>query len=164
MATVLRNTAPDMAPLAAAHNDLKAQIGAGAFFHLDKCEQTVTAAAATDLPSALTMVNQITAIYTFHMADTLAHKVADTVDVLATTTNAVDLPTAIAAANDIKAKHNTHIASTTYGYNADATNAIAAANATVLSDLITLVNATQTALNAHMASGPAAKSLRVVTA
>jgi hypothetical protein len=162
MATVVRKTLAEMQIFADAFNDLRKQIGAGALFHQDACEQVVAAATATDLPTSLTMCNQITAIYTFHMADTLAHKVTGVA--LASTANAVDLATAIAAANDIKAKFNTHIASTTFHYNADATNAIATANATILSDLITLLNATKTAFNAHMASAPASKALRVVTA
>lgn len=162
MATVLRNTSPEFAPLVAAHNDVRAQIGAGSAYHMDVCEQTVTAANATDLPTLLVLVNQITSIYTFAMADLLAHKVAGVA--LASTANAVDLATALAAANDIKAKYNTHIASTTYHYTADVANAVAAANGTVLADTITLANAIKTAVNAHMASGPTSHALRLVTA
>lgn len=146
--------------LAAAINDLKAQIGAGAAFHLDKSEITVTAAVASDLPTSLVLVNQMLGFYKFHMADTLAHKVAGLP--LASYVPATDLASAIARANDIKAKYNVHAVSTTYHYTADVV--IATADATVLADLQTLLNAERTALIAHAASGPAAKSIRVVAA
>lgn len=161
MATVLRKIDPLVQTIADAHNDLKAQIGAGSAFHLDKSEETITAANASDLATSLTLVNQLKAVYEFHRVDTLAHKAADSTDSISSAT-AIDLASAITLANEIKAKYNTHIASTTYHYNADATNAVAAADATDQGTLDTLANAIKTAINAHMASGPAAKSLRAV--
>lgn len=145
-----------------AHNDLKAQIGAGASFHLDQCEVTISAANASSLATSLTLVNQILFVYKFHMADTLAHKVTGVA--LASYASATDLTSAIARANDIKAKYNTHIASTTFHYNADSTNTISSADATDQSSLNTLLNELKTDINAHMASGPAGKSLRLVDA
>lgn len=162
MATVIRNTHPVMKPMCDAHNELKAQVGAGASFHLDASETTITAAAASDLATSLVLVNQILDVYKFHMADTLAHKVVGVA--LASYAYATDLATAQTRANDIKAKYNTHIASTTYHYNADATNAIAAADATNLASLQTLLNELRTDMAAHMASAPSAKSLRLVDA
>jgi len=150
-----------------AHNDLKKQLGAGSSFHLDAYESPVASANATNLATAVTLVNEIRAVHNFMMSDTLAHKVADvtdpTVQALANP-NAGDggLAQAIALANDIKAKYNVHIASTTYHYTADATNAVAAANASDLATLQTLVNAIKTAINAHMASAPTSKSIRVL--
>lgn len=144
------------------HNDLKAQVGAGAFFHLDKSEYVVTAADASSAPTSLTLVNDILRVYQFHMADTLAHKVVGVA--LASYAEATDLTSAMARANDIKAKYNTHIASTTFHYNADATNAVAAANASDQGTLNTLLNEIKADLNAHMASGPACKSARLVDA
>lgn len=165
MATQLRNTDPSLSDIVSAFNDLKAETGAGASFHLDKSEVTVTAANATDLATSLTLVKQMMAVYAFHIADTLAHKAADTTNtVAATIVSVVDLASAITAANELKAAFNAHIASTTFHYNADATNTVAAANATDQTSLDTLANAIKTALNAHMASGPAAKSLRLVGA
>lgn len=162
MATVLRNTEPMASFIASAHNDLKAQIGAGSHFHLDQSEQTVTAANATDLPTALALCNQILGVYKFHMADTLAHKVAGVA--LASYAPATDLTSLETRLNDIKAKFNTHIASTTYHYNADATNTIATADASDLATSEALANAIKSALNAHMGDGPTAKSLRLTDA
>lgn len=162
MATVIRNTDPLLQTVCDAHNDLKAQIGAGSSFHLDASEKTITAATASDLPTCLTMVNQMLSVYQFHMADTLAHKTAGVA--LASYAVATDLASAIARANDIKAKYNTHRASTTYHYTADSTDVETAADATDLASLETLLNDLKTQLNAHFASAPAAKSLRLVPA
>ncbi|HEU4615554.1 MAG TPA: hypothetical protein VFS15_25845 [Kofleriaceae bacterium] len=148
-----------MQTIADAHNALKAQIGAGSAFHLDKSERTVTAADAADLATSLVLANDIKAIYEFHLADTLAHKAADAAPAL---TKATDLASAETLANAIKADYNTHRASTTYHYNADATNAVASADATDQASLNTLLNEMKGDLNAHLASGPSAASLRAV--
>ena len=160
MATVLTKTSPEVEPLALAHNQLKAQIGAGAFFHLDKCEASVTAPSATDLATSLVRLTQVIGLARFHFGDTLAHKVAD-VTALPAVSDPQALASAITAANALKAAYNTHIASTTYHYNADATNATASANASDQATLNTLVNELYTDLTAHVASGPSAPSLRV---
>lgn len=163
MATVVRKIDPVLETVVAGHNALKAQIGAGAFFHLDKSERTVTAANASSLATSLTLLKECLAVYAFHLADTVAHKVADVTNVV-TAASPTDLATAITAANELKADYNLHIASTTYHYSADATNAIAAANATDQSSLNTLLNEFKIDFNAHMASGPAAASMRLVDA
>jgi hypothetical protein len=161
MATRWQRTLPQLDKVAAAINDLKAQIGAGSSFHLDACETTVGAANASDLATSLVLANQIMDVYRFHLADTLAHKVVDPEPAL---TKATDLTTAQTLANAIKADYNTHRASTTYHYTADATNVIASADATDQSSLNTLLNEIKTDFNLHMASAPAAKSIRMVEA
>lgn len=161
MATVIRNTDPVLKAVCDAHNDLKAQIGAGASFHMDASEVTVSAANASDLASSLALCNQILDVYKFHMADTLAHKVSGVA--LASYAYAADLATAQTRANDVKAKLDVHRASTTYHYTTDA-GTIVAANATDQSSLNTLLNEIKGDLNAHMASAPASKSLRLVDA
>lgn len=163
MATVVRNTSPEIPIFVTAFNALKAQIGAGANFHLDKSEVTVTAANATDLPTSLALCNNIIGVYTFHFADTLAHKTADATSLPAIGA-AVDLASAQTAANAIKTAVGTHIGSSTVNYNADATNTISSANASDQTTLNTLLNELKTDINAHMASGPAAASLRQVAA
>lgn len=174
MATQWRKTAPELTLIANAHNDLKAQIGAGSSFHMDKgtAEYAVSAANASDLATSLTLVNQIRLILlggggllASHLADTLAHKVVDTTDAATIAAPAAtDLTTAITLANQIKSAYNTHIASTTYHYNADATNAVSSANASDQSSLNTLLNEIKTDFNAHIASGPASASIRVIDA
>lgn len=168
MATVWYQTWGQAPLVANAHNDLKKQIGAGAFFHLDAYENPVASANATNLATAVTLVNEIRAVYEFHRGDTLALKAADGVAIAqaAANPNAGDggLAQAILLANDIKAKYNVHIASAVFHYNADAANAVATANATVLADLLTLLNAIKAAFNLHMASAPTSKSIRVLPA
>ncbi len=163
MATVVRNTDPYITVWASAFNALKAQVGAGASFHLDACEMSVTAATATDLPTALVLTNNLIDIMTFHFADTLAHKVADAT-ALPARGAAVDLASAITAANLIRTSWATHIAATTKHYTADATNTLASVASTDLASLLTLANEEKTKFNAHMLSAPAAASLRVVPA
>jgi len=158
MATPIRNVDPIVGFLVDAVNGLKAQIGAGSSFHLDASEVTVTAANATDLASALVMVNQLRAVQVFHRADTLAHKIVDVATIAAPV--ATDLATAITLANELKADYATHRAATTLHYNADSTNTVSASDATDLSSLVTLVNELKVDFNAHMASAPSAASLR----
>lgn len=164
MATRIRNTQPELATLVAAHNANVARVGAGSSFHLDTSEASVTAANASSLQTSLDLVNNLLGVYAFHMADTLAHKVAGVA--LASYAPATDLTSAIARANDIKAKYNTHIASTTHHYNADATNATAASNATDQASLNTLLNELKSDINAHIAGAPspAHATLRLVGA
>lgn len=164
MATVLRNTEPSLAAVAAAHNDLKAQIGAGSHFHLDKSEVKPSSASATDLPSAITRLQNLMAVYNFHQADLLACKAVDAHTLAESIASVKDLASAETAANDLKAKYNLHIADTGSHYNADATNAVATANATDLATLEALVNSIYTELTAHLADGPSAASLRLVGA
>ncbi len=162
MATVLRDTDPVLGPIVAAFNELKAQVGAGSSFHMDASERTVTAANASSLATSLTLVNQLIAVYSFHAADTLAHKAAG--NALASTAPATTLAQAITRANDIKAKMALHLASTAQHYTADETNATAAADADDQTSLNTLLNELKADLNAHMASAPATHSLRLVGA
>lgn len=187
MATQIRNTSPNLPALVTEINQLKdsliaelrpvltdlAAVAADADvsvtttftafgFHNDKSEVTVTAANASDLATSLTLVNEIVGVYVFHMADTLAHKVVG-VD-LASTAVASTLAAAILLANDVKSKYNTHRASTTYHYTADSTNVTTSSDATDQSSLNTLLNEIKTDFNAHMASGPVMKSLRLLAA
>lgn len=152
-------------PIVTAFNGLKAQVGAGASFHLDKGEYAAASASSTDLATSITRTRECVALFKTHFADTLAHKVVDPNAGLAALTvgGVYDLPTAIAAANAIKAAYNLHRASTTFHYNADATNATTSADATDQASLNTLVNELVTDFTAHIASGPSAPSLRVVS-
>jgi IS5 family transposase len=161
MAYVLRNTDPNAVVIRDLVNGLKAQIGPGALFHLDKIELTIASANASDLPTSIALVNELMGWYLFHLADTLAHKVAGTPPAMV---KASDLATAITLANAIKADYGTHIASTTVNYAADATNTIAAANASDQGTLNTLLNELKTDMQAHAASGPSGKSVRLVGA
>lgn len=131
--------------------------------HNDRSEKTVTAANASDLPTAVALVNNIRAIYEFHRQDTLAHLAKDTTNDLAEPV-ANDLDTAIALANEIKAAYNAHRSQASVHAANDSGNAIAAADADDQESLETLLNEIKTDLNAHMAGGVVAKSLRVVPA
>lgn len=151
-------------PFVTAFNGLKAQVGAGAFFHLDKGEYAAASATASSLDTSVTRTRECVSLFKTHFADTLGHKVVDPNAGLAALTVAgvYDLATAIVAANAIKAAYNLHRASTTFHYNADATNTVTSADASDQTSLNTLVNELVVDFTAHIASGPTAPSIRVV--
>ena len=175
MATLLVRSTPEFAVIGAAHNALKAQIGAGAKFHLDVSEVTLTAPAATDLATSLALANQAKAVYTGgalgpfpgHRLDALAHLATDAVNAIASP-DATTLATALTLANELKADYNLHRTQAGVHYTNDATNVVTAAAAVDLATLVTLVNDVRTQLLAHWgaASAPTnvAPSLRVVDA
>lgn len=160
MATQIRNTHPLVPTFVDAINAIKTQIGASTKFHLDKSELTAIAATASDLTTAMTLCNELIAVWRFHAADTLAHKAADATELPALNA-AVDLDSAVTAAEALRVNHGDHIASTTYHYNADATNTISATTVTDLTTLKAALNEMKTDLNAHMADGPSAASMRM---
>jgi len=165
MATQIRKTDAWVQPMADAHNALKAQIGAGAFFHLDISEVKPNPALATPvgLQACIAALKDLIGVARFMVADTLGHKVVDAT-VLPLVSDPVDLPSCLTAANAIKTWYNTHRASTTYHYNADSTNVTAATNATDQASLETLVAELQVDMTAHGNSGPSAPSVRVMQA
>lgn len=120
----------------------------------------VGAANASDLPTLVTLCEELRVIYALHIADKVAHKVADGVDVIAAAT-VTNLATAQTFLNELKADYNLHIASTTYHYNADATNAITAAAASDQGTSQTLANELKTDLNAHILLALAGHGVRV---
>lgn len=161
--TLINELKTDFNALRATVTDLRTKSATpGSYFHLDKSERTIELDDADDLDSALALVNQIMAVYSFHVRDTLAHKAKGVA--LASTVPAHNLTQAMARANDIKSKYGTHRASTTYHYAADSTNTISSPDATDLDTLLDLVNELKEEINDHMADGPEAKSLRVIPA
>lgn len=151
MALILRKIDPLATTIRDLVNGALKRVGAGSSFHLDACELTVQSANASDLATSLTLANELKALYEFHLADDLAHKVADPAPAL---TIATDLATAQTLANAIKSDYNTHRASTTYHYTADSTNTITSADATDQSSLNTLLNELKTDLGAHFIGAP----------
>lgn len=120
----------------------------------------VTAANASDLPTCITLANQMRSIMNVHFADSSAHLVADTVSSLAPV--ASDLATVITLANSLKSVYNVHGVSTTYHLNADTT--IATTNASDLATSITLLNAEKTKFNSHINAGGAIQRIVLVDA
>lgn len=162
------------AATASATTGITTAIGGTSKIHWSTSEVTIRSADATDLASAIVLVNEILAVYqgtvgTYpgHVSDLLAHKVADTTNVtsLAKVTTGL-LADAQALANDLKAKYNLHRASTTYHQNADSTNAVTSANASggTATSLITLVNEMKGDINAHLADAVPGDSIRLVAA
>lgn len=162
--------------LIAAHNKRQEE-SVGASFHADVTSTTdksngyqaptvtplaVTAANATDTPTAVALVNQTKSVINQHFADTLAHDTA--VSAAIATADATDEASAITLANATKAAWNTHCAEASVHFNNDGTNTIAAADATNASSLNTLANETKGDVNAHILSAPAGAMIDLVNA
>ncbi len=161
--------------LVAQHN-AKQEASVAAFFHADTSQTTnasdyrnptvtalaVTAANATDLPTSLTLVNQVKAVLNVHFQDPRAHNTA--VTAVVATANATDLATANTLANALKTAYNTggHINASNVHFNNDATNTIAAAAATDQTTLDTLLNELKTDVTAHIASAPTGAMIYLV--
>lgn len=94
---------------------------------------TVSAPAATDLATAITLLNELRTDYEAHRILTTGgvHGAADGTNAL-TAPAATNGPTAVTLANDLKAKYNAHRILTTGGVHGsqDTTNAVTTANAT----------------------------------
>lgn len=169
VASSLRSVSADLISIAADSVAFATPALADPGAHNDQSEKTIVSATAASLSTSVTLTNEILSWYAFHMADTLAHKVAGVAlasytPVSSSLSGSAQLAAAILLANDVKAKYGTHRASTTYHYTADATNTISSADATDQASLNTLLNELKTDLNAHAASGVSAKSVRLVGA
>ncbi len=124
---------------------------------------TVTAAAATDLPTSITLANQMRQVLNQSMADTTAHLAADVTNPI-TAAVCVDLATANTLANAIKTALNAHIALAASHLNVDTANTNSTTAATTLGTLQTLLNALKTNVNAHLASAPTGESVALISA
>ena len=139
----------------ALRNDLKNR---GSLVHLDNNVTADATPVAADLPTSITLANNLKALLNTHMAKTDAHVAADATNTVVAANGTV-LADTITLANAVKTAFNAHCAQAGVHINNDA-GVIATANATILSDLITLLNAEQTALNGHYAK--AATSTAIV--
>lgn len=178
MSLQARNT-PDeiLYALVAAHNQGKVD-SIASFFHLSQTETTnrgnyrnqsvtrlrIASAAATDLATSLTLVNEVKTVLNVHFADTDAHDTAVSAQIA--TAVATDLTTANTLANALKTAYNTggHINAASVHFTNDGTNTIAAAAATDQTTLNTLANELKGDINLHLASAPAGTLITLVTA
>ena len=122
----------------------------------------IASADSTDTPSMVALANELQTKLLTHMADAVAHKVADTTNnsALSGTAVATDAPTAQTLASALKTAYNATIASTTFHYTADAST-----NATTITDAPTArtaLNDIKAKFNAHVTNAPAGASLNMV--
>lgn len=122
---------------------------------------TVSAANGTDLPSTITLANQIRQVLNQHMADSVAHVNADTTNPVVAAV-AVDLPSVETLLNACKTSFNAHLAQANVHVFNDGANTVATANASDLPTSEALANALKTAINAHMAAAPVGESVTIV--
>lgn len=124
---------------------------------------SVSAATASDLPTSITLANQLRQVAIQMVGDATAHLVADATNVVSAAI-ASDLATTQTLLNDVKAKFNAHLLQAGVHVNNDTTNTVATANATDLASSQTLANALKTAINAHLASAPTGDSVALLNA
>ena len=173
--------------LVAAHNSTRVGLVAS-FYHADITSAVTTgldgftptaasltanvANAAVTLATVITLANELLVKGNIHMADAIAHKVADTTNGPYNASAVALLPLAAAATQTqvntqvtaMKAGLNAHFIQTGVHYTNDAVNTIVAADATTLGTSITLVNAIKAAYNAHIASAPGGSSIALIPA
>jgi len=115
---------------------------------------TVSAAAATDLPTSITLTNQLLAVLDMHCMDDQVHLIRDTVNdpVIDGYAPAFDLPSVQVALNALKVLFVAHQTQSGVHANNDGTSYGLPANATSLGTAETLANALKAALNTHMAN------------
>lgn len=145
------------------HCDITSLPSSGDWLAPTSTPDIVTNADAAALPAVLLIANEAKAVYNRHIADAVAHKAADTANVVSTAA-ATDQGTANTLLNAIKAKINLHLAQAGVHFTNDATNTIAAADATDLASSVTLANAVKAALNAHIQFGFTSPSINLVAA
>jgi len=172
MSTQIRRMAPEVDPIASALNaSRKSGIGAGSKFHFATADFTITAAAASDLATSITLCNQIKRVlagnltvggnWIGHFLDDIAHTTADTTNATSSP-DASSLATGITLANELKADFNAHLTQAGVHPNNDGTNSVATADATDQSSLNTLLNALKAAINLHIGDALGGTALRPV--
>lgn len=142
------------------HADTTPELTSGSYKNPTVTNAAISAANASDLATLVALCKDIRVIYALHIADSVAHKVADTVDVVAAAEPS-NLATAITFLNECKTDYELHRASTTYHYTADATNTIVAADATDQATSQTLANELKTDINAHILAALGGHGVRI---
>lgn len=120
-----------------------------------------SAAAAADLPTVITLANELKRVYAQHGDDTHVHDATDGTNVIAAP-DATDQTTANTLLNEIKADYNAHRSEAGVHPNNDAGNAVLAADASDLATSITLANEIQTDLNAHINAALTGQGVQLV--
>lgn len=151
----------------------------GSYFHVDQTSNGTTG----DFHSPATTPLQVTAhngdgttatlfllcanlvsVYNTHIADAVAHLLADTTNTLTSSVTPTTLVAAESLLNDMQTKFNAHLTQTGVHVNNDGTNSSTAAAATNQSTSDTLANELKTKLNAHISSAPAGSFINLVSA
>lgn len=164
-----------VATLVKAHNDeRRAQIAAEVHYGKTGADVTgdprdpvqvdlvVASADASDLPTLLTVTNEIKIVYTQHIDDLINHDLVDTANAIAAA-DATDLATAQTLLNELKADYNLHRAQANIHPNNDSGNEITAADASDQGTAQTLANELKADLNLHMAAALVGEPIQLVS-
>ncbi len=155
---------------ASALTSITTAVGGTSSFHKSGIDSIAVAAASTSLATSIAAINELAALYYYgtdlfpgHVADTLAHPVADTVNVL-TEPRATDLTTAMALANELYIAYNAHLTQSTVHVNDDSTNTASSSTATTQDLLNTRIVDLKAKMNVHWQNSMAGGALRLVDA
>lgn len=136
--------------------------GGPAFAHLDKGNVNVTAANATNLSTAQTLVKALLTSYAAHRVDTLAHLAADSTNTVASApADVVDQATAITAVNQLKAAFNNHPMQMGVHASMNGGVFVGTMDASDLTSLQNLANDLKAAFNTHAANAPTSEAFIV---
>lgn len=124
---------------------------------------SVTAAAATDLPTSIALANNMRQVLNLMIADGVAHLVVDATNVVSAAL-ATDLTTAQTLLNAEKTAFNAHLTQAGVHFINDTVNTVATANATDQSSANALAIALKAAINLHIASAAGGDGLTLLDA
>lgn len=123
----------------------------------------IASASATDLPTSLTLANEIHFKYPIHIGDAVAHKAADATNVISAALP-TDLASLITWVNQVKTKYNAHLTQSGVHYVNDTVNNVTASNASDQGTANTLINSIKAKMNAHVLLAPAGESINMLGA
>jgi hypothetical protein len=122
-----------------------------------------SSASATTLPTVILRANNAKAVWNRHVADAVAHKAADSTNVI-TSPNASDQTTSNTLLNELKADINLHMSQAGVHFTDDGINAVSSPDASDLGTSETLANEIYTVINAHIQFGPDSPSVKITAA
>lgn len=126
-------------------------------------EYVMASADASSLATSIALVNEEYLVYTAHIADACAHKVADATNTVNSALYpATDLASVIALANALTTAYEAHRASTTFHYTADSTNTITSSAASNQGTANTLITEQKGDINAHIRGSTTAQALNLI--
>lgn len=163
--------------MAKAYNDfLERNAVAGSFYHADVTSVTsgdftnpevnpllLPTAACNTLAKAATRANLMKVYFNVHIADTLAHQVADTANVVSTPDAGLTDQTATdTLLNALKVAFNAHLTQSGVHYTDDSDNTVSTTDAIGLATSEALADDLTTAFNAHV-SGASGQKLNLTS-
>jgi len=147
------------------HRDISGVAG-GTFEYPSSTTLAVSAATAVDLPTVITLANNIRGVLLAHLSDDSAHQIKDTVNynLMVATVVASDLPSVETLLNSMVTIYNAHRTQSGVHMNNDTFNLWLGGTAVDLPSSIILANQGAATVNDHILSGPAVGRVKIIGA